>query len=68
MISTGSYPLVDGSYVRMAFRGWWVKATGDNMEGTPAMPDIEVHNPPAYKARGVDQQLRRAVEELLTTL
>lgn len=65
VISTGSYGLVDGSRVRMPFRGWWVKETGDNMEKVPAVPDIEVFNPPAYKARGVDPQLERAVKELL---
>jgi Tol biopolymer transport system component len=68
VISTGSYPLVDGSYVRMPFRGWWVKASDANMEGTPAVPDIEVSNPPAYKARNTDPQLQRAVQALLEEL
>jgi hypothetical protein len=35
------------------------------MERVPATPDIEVFNPPAYKAKGVDPQLERAVKELL---
>lgn len=65
VISTGRYQLVDGSSVRMPYRGWWVKATGENMERVPAVPDIEVFNPPAYKAKGVDPQLERAVKELL---
>ena len=65
VISTGSYGLVDGSLVRMPFRGWWVKESGENMEHVPAVPDIEVFNPPAYKARGIDPQLERAVKELL---
>ncbi|MFT6267979.1 MAG: C-terminal processing protease CtpA/Prc/Tol biopolymer transport system component [Alphaproteobacteria bacterium] len=65
VISTGGYGLVDGSFVRMPFRGWWVKETGENMERVPARPDIEVFNPPAYKAKGVDPQLQRAVKELL---
>jgi tricorn protease len=65
VISTGGYGLVDGSFVRMPFRGWWVKETGENMERVPATPDIEVFNPPAYKAKGVDPQLQRAVKELL---
>ncbi len=68
VISTGSYGLVDGSRVRMPFRGWWVKETGENMELVPATPDIEVFNPPAYKAKGIDPQLKRAVEELLKDL
>lgn len=68
VISTGGYTMVDGTLVRMPFRGWWVKESGANMEKTPAVPDIEVFNPPAYKAKGVDPQLQRAVEELLKTL
>jgi C-terminal processing protease CtpA/Prc len=65
VISTGSYSLVDGSRVRMPFRGWWVKESGENMDFVPAIPDIEVFNPPAYKANKVDPQLKRAVKELL---
>lgn len=68
VISTGSHLLVDGSRVRMPFRGWWVKESGDNMDFVPAVPDIEVFNPPAYKAKGVDPQLKRANEELLKQL
>ena len=65
VISTGSYQLVDGSRVRMPYRGWWVKESGENMDFVPATPDIEVFNPPAYKAKGIDPQLKRAVDELL---
>ncbi len=65
VISTGSYTLVDGSYVRMPLRGWFVRETELNMEHNPAIPDILVENPPAYKARNVDPQVKRAVEELL---
>ena len=65
VISTGSYSLVDGSRVRMPFRGWWVKKSGENMDFVPAKPDIEVFNPPAYKADKVDPQLKRSVQELL---
>lgn len=68
VISTGSYSLVDGSYVRMPLRGWFVRETELNMEHHPAVPDILVENPPAYKARNVDPQLKRAVEELLEQL
>lgn len=68
VISTGAERLVDGSIVRMPFRGWWVKNSDANMDFTPAQPDIEVFNPPAYKAKNVDPQLKRAVEELLKSL
>ena len=68
VISTGAERLVDGSIIRMPFRGWWVKESDANMDFTPAQPDIEVFNPPAYKAKNVDPQLKRAVDELLKTL
>ncbi|AVJ54862.1 peptidase S41 [Idiomarina sp. OT37-5b] len=68
VISTGAERLVDGSIIRMPFRGWWVKESDANMDFTPAQPDIEVFNPPAYKAKKVDPQLERAVDELLKSL
>jgi len=65
VISTGGARLQDGSLVRLPFRAWYVKATEENMENGPAVPDIIVDNPPAYKAKNVDPQLKRAVDELL---
>lgn len=68
VISTGGLRLIDGSLVRMPFRAWYVKATGENMELGPAVPDIAVENPADYKSRGVDPQLKTAVETLLKDL
>jgi tricorn protease len=65
VISTGGVGLLDGSYIRMPFRGWYVYQTDQNMEHGPAVPDITVENPPASKAEGTDPQLRRAVDEML---
>lgn len=65
VISTGSHRLIDGSSVRMPFRAWYVKATGENMEGGPAVPDIIVENAPDEKALNEDSQLKKAVETLL---
>jgi hypothetical protein len=42
-----------------------VKSTDENMENGPAVPNILVTNPPAYKAKKVDPQLKKAVEQLL---
>ncbi|TYP92157.1 tricorn protease [Fodinibius salinus] len=64
VISTGGAGLMGGSYVRLPFRGWYVKATDKNMEHGPAVPDIEVGNAPDYRDKG-DAQLKRAVDELL---
>ncbi|WBM75312.1 S41 family peptidase [Saprospira grandis] len=68
VISTGGYGLQDGSYVRMPFRAWYSKAKGENMERIPAMPDILVRLAPDYQAKKEDQQLQKAVEELLKEL
>lgn len=68
VISTGGHGLIDGSYVRMPFRAWYVHATGENMEGGPAVPDINVHNAPNEKALNEDSQLKRAVEVLLSEI
>jgi len=68
VISTGARMLIDGSYVRMPSRGWFVKADNTNMDFVPAVPDIIVENVPNEKTNGNDAQLKRAVEELLKDL
>ncbi|MBC6410986.1 MAG: PD40 domain-containing protein [Ekhidna sp.] len=68
VISTGSHGLMDGSFVRMPFRAWYVKATEENMEHGPAVPDLLVDHTPAYKARNLDPQLKSAVEQLLSEM
>lgn len=68
VISTGGKTMMNGAYVRLPFRGWYVKATDKNMEHGPAVPDIILSNSPDSKARGVDEQLQRAVKELLNEI
>lgn len=68
VISTGAARLIDGSYVRMPFRGWYAKSTRSNMELGPAVPDVLVTNNPDDKAKGEDTQLKTAVEALLKQL
>ena len=65
VISTGGAGLIDGSYVRLPFRAWYVKATDENMELGPAVPDIIIPTRPDYRAAGEDAQLEAAVRELL---
>jgi len=65
VISTGGLGLLDGSFVRMPFRGWFVKANDMNMDKEPARPDIDNDNSPDYRAKGVDEQLKKACEVLL---
>jgi tricorn protease len=68
VISTGGHTLIDGSYVRIPFRGWFVKADDTNMDFVPAVPDIIVENSLDAKAKNKDEQLKRAVDELLQQL
>jgi Tol biopolymer transport system component/C-terminal processing protease CtpA/Prc len=68
VISTGGRRMIDGSLVRMPFRGWYVKATNENMELGPAVPDMLVEYPPSAKGSGEDPQLKAAVDELLKQL
>ncbi|MCB9502592.1 MAG: PD40 domain-containing protein [Deferribacteres bacterium] len=68
VISTSGRGMVDGTYVRMPFRGWYVKKTGNDMEDEAATPDFIVDNAPDYRAKGSDAQLKKAVEELLKQL
>lgn len=68
VISTGGHTLLDG-FIRMPYRAWYVKESGLNMENEgPAVPDIMVKNKPGWKARGEDEQLKKAVEVLLQEL
>lgn len=68
VISTGGRPLMDGSFVRLPFRGWYTKTTDKNQELGPAVPDIIVNNSVDWIAKGTDDQLKVAVEELLKEL
>ena len=65
VISTGGKSLMDGSFVRLPLRGWFTKATDQNQELGPAVPDILVENQPDWISKGTDEQLKVAVETLL---
>ena len=65
VISTSGSSLLNGAFIRLPFRAWYVKSTGENMENGPAVPDILVENKPATRAKNEDAQLKTAVETLL---
>lgn len=67
VISTGSFSLIDGTTVRMPFRGWYL-LDGTDMENNGAQPDIFVPQTPVDEATGSDRQLEAAVEDLLGRL
>ncbi len=68
VISTGGRQMVDGTFVRLPGRGWYIKKTNNDMEDEPATPDFVVENAPDYRAKGTDAQLKKAVEELMKQL
>ncbi len=65
VISTGGVGLMDGSYVRLPFRAWYVYKTNENMEWGPAVPNVIVDNSPDCKVKKKDEQLKAAVDVLI---
>ncbi|UCD74743.1 MAG: PD40 domain-containing protein [Phycisphaerales bacterium] len=67
VISTGGWSLIDGTFVRLPFRGWFLN-DGTNMELNGAMPDLVVPQTPEAETAGEDEQLRAAVNDLIGRL
>jgi len=67
VISTGGFRLIDGTFIRQPFRGWYLP-DGTDMESHGAVPDVPVDITPADEAAGRRPQLEAAVAELLTRL
>jgi tricorn protease len=67
VISTGAFFLIDGTSVRLPFRGWYVM-DGSDMENKGAMPDIVVDQTPEAESANTDEQLKAAVDDLLSRL
>ncbi|MCK5220297.1 MAG: peptidase S41, partial [Candidatus Aminicenantes bacterium] len=66
VISTGGTALIDGTWLRLPFRGWYVNdGTMTNMELNGCPPDVPVENLPGEEIKGVDRQLNKGVEVLL---
>jgi tricorn protease len=64
VIGTGSYRLWDGGAIRMPGSGAF-DMDGENLEGNGRKPDIDVQYDPVLWMQGRDNQLERAVAELL---
>jgi tricorn protease len=63
VISTGGAGLLDGSFIRMPFRGWYVNdENGTNMELNGCPVDYQVDYLPGDYAAGRDRQLEKAIE------
>ncbi len=65
VISTGSYGLIDGSRIRMPFRGWYTLPDGVDMELHGAEPTVKVDRTPQDEALGRYPQLDAAVAATL---
>ncbi|MFP6621740.1 MAG: S41 family peptidase [Pirellulaceae bacterium] len=64
VISTGSRRIMNLGTLRMPFRGWYVSATGADMELNGAVPDHILWPKPGELPGGIDIQLEKAVELL----
>lgn len=65
----GTLPLLDGGYLnRPEFSRFDLEGREWVMEGIGVEPDIVVDNDPAREFDGVDDQLNRAIQEILTRL
>ena len=65
----GTLPLLDGGFLnKPEFSRFDVEGQEWIMEGTGVEPDIFVDNDPAQEFAGIDQQLNRAIEEILKEL
>ncbi len=68
VISTGGATLLDGSSIRVPFRGWYTLPDGIDMELHGAVPDVMVRSGPADEEQGRDRQLQAACQRLLEDL
>ncbi|MEN0020101.1 MAG: S41 family peptidase [Planctomycetota bacterium] len=64
VISTGGFRLIDGTFIRRPFRGWYLP-DGRDMDVHGAEPDVAVAQTPGSEAAGRDPQLEAAVRDLL---
>ena len=68
VISTGSSSLLDGSTIRVPFRGWYTIPGGLDMDLNGAIPDILVPSDPRDEESAKDRQLETAIDRLLKEL
>ncbi len=64
VISTGGTSLIDGTYMRLPFRGWYVLDDTD-MEEQGAIPHLIVPQTPEAESLNKDEQLKAAIDDLL---
>ncbi len=65
VVSTGAATVMDVGILRLPARGWFLRDNGEDMELNGALPDIVVWPTPGDMPKGKDEQLNRAVEQLM---
>jgi len=61
VIAVNGHELIDGGNIRKTFIGIW-DINGNQLEGRGAIPDFIVQNNPNDLAKGIDDQLNKAIE------
>ncbi len=64
VISTGGTAITDIGFLRLPFRGWYLRDTGEDLELNGAVPDVILWPAPGDMPAGKDDQLAKAVELL----
>jgi tricorn protease len=64
VISTGAAFIMDVGVIRVPFRGWFLRDSGEDMELNGAVPDHVLWPQPGQLPRGEDVQLAKAIEVL----
>jgi len=64
VIGTNDIELLDGTVFRVPGTGWF-RLNGKKLENSPVEPDIYIENPPEMEGESSDNQLKKAIEELL---
>jgi tricorn protease len=64
VVSTGAASIMDVGLLRLPFRGWFLRDSGQDMELNGAVPDVIVWPKPTEMASGKDRQLNRAIKVL----
>jgi tricorn protease len=64
VVSTGGTAITDIGFLRLPFRGWYLRDNGEDMELNGAVPDVILWPQPGDMPAGKDDQLSKAIELL----
>lgn len=64
VVSTGGTAITDIGFLRLPFRGWYLRDNGEDMELNGAVPDVILWPQPGDMPAGKDEQLSKAIELL----